>query len=101
MIALNLQAVSTNPLPWSQLIWIFPVITIISALPITMAGLGAREGATLALLGLYGVSPENAIAASLLTVVVSLSWALVGALLCLYEERLRRPGTGLLGVCKI
>jgi len=100
VLAFNLQAVSTNSVPWSQLIWTFPVITIISALPITVAGLGAREGAALALLGLYSVSAEDAVAASLLTVVVSVSWAAVGALLCLHEDRRRRPVTDVLGVCK-
>ncbi len=81
VLALNLQAVSQTPLPWAQLIWTLPVITIVSALPITVAGLGVREGAALMLLGYYGVSAADAVAASLLTATVSVVWALVGAVL--------------------
>ncbi|MEY2429083.1 MAG: glycosyltransferase 2 family protein [Verrucomicrobiota bacterium] len=81
VLALNLQAVSHGPLPWNQLIWTFPVITIISALPITVAGLGMREGAALVLLGHYGIPASDAVAASLLTAAVSVFWAVVGAVL--------------------
>lgn len=86
-LALNLRAASHAPLPWGQLLWTFPVVVTISALPLTFAGLGAREGAALALFGLYGVSKENAVGASLLTVATSLSWAVVGGLLYWRERR--------------
>jgi rSAM/selenodomain-associated transferase 2 len=86
-LALNLRAASHTPLPWEQLLWTFPVVVTIGALPLTFAGLGAREGAALALFGLYGVSRENAVGASLLTVATSLSWAVVGGLLYWRERR--------------
>jgi uncharacterized membrane protein YbhN (UPF0104 family) len=91
VMALNVRAVTSGSLNWQELAWTLPIITIISALPITMAGLGAREGAALTLLGLYGVPAETAVAASLLTVAVSLSWAVIGAGLCFLEERRYRP----------
>ena len=81
VMALNLQAVSAAPVPWARLIWTFPVITVVSALPITVAGLGVREGAALMLLGHYGIPAADAVAASLLTAAVSVVWALVGAVL--------------------
>jgi uncharacterized membrane protein YbhN (UPF0104 family) len=86
-LALGLQAVSHSPVPWGQLLWTFPVISIISAVPFTVAGLGFREGAALALLGLYGISAADAVAASLLTLVARLFWAAWGGLLLWREQQ--------------
>lgn len=86
-LAFNLQAVSHSPLPWEQMIWAFPIIALLGALPITVAGLGAREGAALLLLGVYGISSATAVAASLLTLAASLLWAVVGGLLLWIETR--------------
>lgn len=80
MLALNLQAVSHTPIPWLRLLWTFPLITAISGLPITVAGIGARDGATIALLGWYGVATADAEATSLLTLSVSALWGVVGAI---------------------
>lgn len=80
-LAFNLEAVSEVAVPWARLAWTFPVICILSALPITVAGLGVREGAALALLGLYGITSANAVAASLLTLTASMVWLGVGGLL--------------------
>jgi rSAM/selenodomain-associated transferase 2 len=87
VLALNLRAASHAPLPWDQLLWTFPVVVTISALPLTFAGLGAREGAALALFGIYGVSRENAVGASLLTLATSLWWAAIGGILFWRERR--------------
>jgi hypothetical protein len=78
-LAFGLEAVSHSPVPWGRLIWTLPVISVASALPVNIAGLGLREGAVLALLGLYGVSAADAVAASLLTFLARLIWAAVGA----------------------
>ncbi|HWF20324.1 MAG TPA: lysylphosphatidylglycerol synthase transmembrane domain-containing protein [Verrucomicrobiae bacterium] len=78
-LAFGLEAVSNSPVPWGRLIWTLPVISVASALPVNIAGMGLREGAVLALLGLYGVSPADAVAASLLTLLARLFWAGVGA----------------------
>ena len=90
-LAFGLQAVSHSPLPWGHLIWIFPVISVASALPVNIAGVGLREGAVLGLLGLYGVSGADAVAASLLTLVARLVWAAVGGLVLLREQRRLSP----------
>jgi hypothetical protein len=68
------------------LIWTLPVISVASALPVNIAGMGLREGAVLALLGLYGISPADAVAASLLTMFARVFWAIVGAV-ALWQRR--------------
>lgn len=80
-LALNLQAVSPEPLPWLKLLWTFPLISVIGALPVTAAGLGARDTAALVLLGFCGVPGKNAVAASLLMAAVSIVWAVVAGAL--------------------
>jgi uncharacterized membrane protein YbhN (UPF0104 family) len=88
--AFNLRAATDDPLPWAQLLWTFPVIVAVGALPLTFAGLGSREGAALALVGLYGARPEDAVGASLLSVATSLLWALFGGILYWRERRCQR-----------
>jgi uncharacterized membrane protein YbhN (UPF0104 family) len=78
VLAMNLQAVSRTPVPWLKVLWAFPLITAISGLPITMAGIGARDGAAIALLGWCGIAETDAEAMSLLTLCVSALWGLIG-----------------------
>ncbi len=80
VLAMNLQAVSHAPIPWLRLIWTFPLITTVSGLPITFAGIGARDGAAIALLGFCGIAAADAEAVSMLTLCVSVFWGLVGGL---------------------
>ena len=94
VIALNLRAVYHNDLPWPQLMWTFPLITIFSALPITFAGIGLREGAAMFLFGLYHVPKEDAVGAALLTLLSSLTWAAMGGFL-FWRESCRRQNTKL------
>jgi glycosyltransferase 2 family protein len=90
-LALNLQAVSRTPIPWMQLAWTFPIISVISALPITVAGLGVRDSAAFALLGLCNVAGPDAVAASLMTACASLLWTIIGGMLLWREERGKQP----------
>jgi uncharacterized membrane protein YbhN (UPF0104 family) len=90
VLAVNLHAVNHGPVPWAQLVWVLPIIAVFGALPITFGGLGTREGAALALLGLYGIGSATAVAASLLTFATSLFWALVGAIILWREWLWRR-----------
>jgi rSAM/selenodomain-associated transferase 2 len=87
-LALNLRAVHDSPLPWTRLLWTLPVISALSALPITVGGLGFREGAALSLLHLYGIAKEDALAGSLLSFATSLVWAAVGGWLLWREEKI-------------
>jgi rSAM/selenodomain-associated transferase 2 len=79
VFACNLDAVSPAPIPWTHVAWTFPVITALSCLPLTVAGAGAREVASMTLLGLYGVPAEHCVAASMMTLLVSVTWAAMGA----------------------
>src|ERR1051325_10639529 len=92
-LAFNLNAVSHTPQPWSKLFWVFPVITLITTLPITVAGAGVREGASIMMLGLYGIPAEDAVAAALLSLATNLFWGAVGGLVRWREEVLfaRQP----------
>lgn len=90
-LALGLQAVSRVPVPWERLVWTLPVISVVSAFPVNIAGMGLREGAVMTLLGLYGIYPADAVAASLLTLLARLFWAVVGAL-ALWQPKFKLQG---------
>jgi rSAM/selenodomain-associated transferase 2 len=92
VLALNVQAVTKGSLDWAQAAWTFPVITLISCMPFTVAGAGVREVAALAFLAPYGVSAGECVAASLLTFFHKVAWAGIGALVLWLEQarRLRR-----------
>lgn len=89
VLAFNVQAVTKTSLDWAQAGWTFPVITLISCLPFTVAGAGVRELAALAFLAPYGVSAGECVAASLLTFFYKVAWAGVGAGV-LWLEQARR-----------
>lgn len=89
VVALNLLAMTHQPLPWAKLLWTLPLIVAIGALPISIGGLGTREGACMFLLGMYGVPESTAVAASFLTLAAILFWALAGGLLFIKEASLR------------
>lgn len=86
LLAFNLQAVSHAPIPWLRLLWTFPLITTISGLPVTVAGIGARDGAAIALLGWCGIPAADAEAMSLLTLCVSLFWGMIGGIVLWSES---------------
>jgi uncharacterized membrane protein YbhN (UPF0104 family) len=74
VLALCLRAVSHGALPWGQLVWTFPMISLVSAVPLTFSGSGLREGAALVCFGLYGVPGPDAVAAALLTFAIHTFW---------------------------
>jgi uncharacterized membrane protein YbhN (UPF0104 family) len=49
-------------LPWSYCFIFFPLVDILSALPVSVSGIGIREGGYFFFLGKLGVKPEAAIA---------------------------------------
>ncbi|MCC7377283.1 MAG: TIGR04283 family arsenosugar biosynthesis glycosyltransferase [Verrucomicrobiales bacterium] len=85
-----LQAVSPEPVPWARLFWMYQLVTVVSSMPVGMAGTGLREGASMVLLGQYNIAAPTAVAAAMLTLSVHLSWAALGAGILLREHRLRR-----------
>lgn len=75
--------------------WVRSCILLSTLLPVTVAGLGLREGASILLLGLYGVSEERALAFGLLVfAITSLGLGAAGGLLegwrCLAQVGLGR-----------
>lgn len=90
VFALNLAAVTQQNLYWSQIAWTFPAISIISSVPLTVAGAGLREAAALTMLGLYNVPAGECVAAALFTLLAKLSWAAIGGIVLWREEALFR-----------
>ena len=59
------QALSLG-LPFYYIVMVMPLVTLLDLLPISISGIGTRELALIFLLGLKGVSPESAVAFSLI-----------------------------------
>lgn len=77
----SVKAVTDATFSMAAVFWVFPVIAMITAAPVTFAGTGLREGAALFFLGQYGIPAADAVAASLLVLVTYFVWAIAGALL--------------------
>jgi rSAM/selenodomain-associated transferase 2 len=95
VLAFNVQAVAQSRLDWAQIAWTFPIITLFSCLPFTVAGAGVREIAAIAFLTPYGITTGECVAASLLTLFHKVAWAVIGAVVLWLEQgrRLRRAET--------
>ena len=61
--------------------WVRSLTLLVALMPITVAGLGLREGALITLLSAYGVSPSAAFAYAIASFVIQLFLGLVGAVL--------------------
>jgi len=67
---------------WHKMITILPIGTIIGLIPVTVGGLGTREATQIATLGVFGVTPEQIIAYSILSnVVLNIPFIIIGAIL--------------------
>jgi uncharacterized membrane protein YbhN (UPF0104 family) len=75
----------------APLAWIVAFVAIVQLLPITVAGIGTREGAFIALLATYGVPAADALALGLLLLFGNLSLALGGAVSEWLPDNPRRP----------
>lgn len=67
-------------IPFSALLMIVPIISCISALPITPNGLGVRESLFVVMLGVILVPKPAALSVSLLASAEGLFWSLIGGL---------------------
>jgi uncharacterized membrane protein YbhN (UPF0104 family) len=72
--------------PFSFSIILYPLVGTFAALPISLNGLGLREGGYLFLLGLIGVSSEKGVAFGLLLFLVVVVDSLIGGLLFLLKK---------------
>ena len=66
-------------IPFWTIAWVHALLVVIRQVPITISGLGVREGILIATLGPYGVEPERAFALGLLLFSNQVLFALVGA----------------------
>jgi glycosyltransferase 2 family protein len=57
---------------------VIPTIAAFTCIPVTPSGLGTREGATIYLLGIFGVPSSQAFMLSILTYFTLIVWAMVG-----------------------
>lgn len=73
------QALGLRPAGLTALLAFFPAVLIAQVLPISMSGLGVREGAFVLFLGPLGVAKEEAIALGLLLYLLNLVVSLLGA----------------------
>jgi uncharacterized protein (TIRG00374 family) len=64
-----------------DVLWIYAAISALVTIPITVSGFGIREGANVVILGQLGVSPERALAVSLLAFAIGFVWSLPGSVL--------------------
>lgn len=73
------QALGLRPAGLTALLAFFPAVLIAQVLPISMSGLGVREGAFVLFLGPLGVASDQAIALGLLLYLLNLAVSLLGA----------------------
>lgn len=73
-------------LPFSFAIIVYPLVGTFSAIPITLNGLGLREGGYILLLGVIGISSEKGIAFGILLFLVVALDSLLGGLLFLLQR---------------
>ena len=61
--------------------WIWAILSLVLFLPITVAGLGLREGTLVGILGTFGVKPEIALALSFSLLGLQVALAILGGLI--------------------
>ena len=81
--------------PLVEWLWIFALVATAALLPLSIAGLGIREGAFVAVLGLLQVPSASALALSLTIFATQLATALLGGLIEFagFWERRQRSDT--------
>jgi hypothetical protein len=72
--------------PFAFCIILYPLVGTFAALPISLNGIGLREGGYLFLLGLIGISAEKGVAFGLLIFLVVVVDSLIGGLVFLLKK---------------
>lgn len=78
-------AIGTH-IPWSQELMFVPIILLVSLLPISIFGLGIKEGAFVYLFSQVGVDPAVALAVSFYTYILQIMIIIPGSVIFLYER---------------
>jgi len=73
-------------LSFAQYLWVFSLLSLLIFIPLSIAGLGIREGSLVFLLGLLNVPAEQALSASLLLFVITVIMGGVGAIFELTQK---------------
>jgi glycosyltransferase 2 family protein len=73
-------------IPFFTLVWIVAIVGILRALPISISGIGVREGGYVLLLGSYGVSSSQALSFSLIVFGISFIMGLTGGFLDVFKR---------------
>lgn len=81
-------------IPFRNLMAVVPLVTLATLLPLSLNGLGIREGGFVLLLSVFGYSSESALLLSLSVYVLTLILSLIGALLFLVMKRSINRGDG-------
>jgi|WetSurMetagenome_2_1015567.scaffolds.fasta_scaffold00026_54 glycosyltransferase 2 family protein len=91
LIASNLRIT----ISFLNLCWIFCVISIAVLIPVSVGGLGVREGGFVTLLGLYGIGNDKAMSLSIAVFGLNIIGGIIGALFAVVpKRRIRSPGGG-------
>jgi uncharacterized protein (TIRG00374 family) len=76
-----------QPVPFVQNLLMYPLIGLLTVVPVTVSGFGVREGGFVFFYSLVGVSAEVAVGVSLLTYLLVIGMpALLGGLLLLFDR---------------
>jgi len=81
----SVAAICVAETDWVKLLWVFPVISMLSCLPISFGGIGVRDGASILLLGTYGIHAQDAVAASCICLCTYMIIAIFGGVLAATE----------------
>lgn len=85
------------PLPFVFFLATLPLIAVLTLLPVSLGGIGVREGAFVYFLALEGVPAEKALSLSLLFFSIQAGWSLLGGLgylAGLHRRPLKGPSPG-------
>lgn len=74
------------PVPLSYFFAIVPLVSLVESLPVSIFGIGTRDVSYVYLLGLVGVSDAKALSLSLLYVLLTLLYALLGGLVFAFRS---------------
>ncbi|HEY7717087.1 MAG TPA: lysylphosphatidylglycerol synthase transmembrane domain-containing protein [Candidatus Binatia bacterium] len=77
--------------PFSFCLIVYPLVGTFAAIPISLNGLGLREGGYIFLLAAIGIGTEKGIAFGMLLFLIIVIDSLVGGLLFLFQQTLRSP----------
>lgn len=81
-------------IPFSFCLIVYPLVGTFAAIPISLNGLGLREGGYIFLLGLIGIDSENGIAFVLLLFLIVATDSLIGGIIFLLKKTPRSSANG-------